>query len=123
MQVNFCIMKLEIKYYQFENGRYPVKEYIDSFPEKTITKIFWTLELIESIEKVPKKFLKKISKNVWEIRVQFGNNTFRFLGFFDGKKIVILNHAFTKKTQKTPKKEIKIAESRREDYFRRKKNE
>jgi len=36
---------------------------------------------------------------------------------------VVLNHAFTKKTQKTPRKEIRIAEKRRKDYLRRKEDE
>jgi len=40
-------------------------------------------------------------------------------GFFDGNELVVLNHAFTKKTKKTPKKEIKIAEQRKKDYFSR----
>ncbi|MDO9110458.1 MAG: type II toxin-antitoxin system RelE/ParE family toxin [Desulfatirhabdiaceae bacterium] len=40
-------------------------------------------------------------------------------GFFDGNDLIILNHAFTKKTQKTPGKEIKIAERRKKEYFLR----
>jgi len=34
--------------------------------------------------------------------------------------VVVLNHAFVKKTQKTPKRDIDIAESRKRDYIRRK---
>jgi phage-related protein len=34
---------------------------------------------------------------------------------------LILAHAFQKKTQKTPKRAIKIVEEREKDYFRRKK--
>ena len=55
--------------------------------------------------------------NIWEARVQHENNIFRLLGFFDGNELVILNHAFTKKSQKTPKKEIKKAEKRKKEYF------
>ncbi|MCK4837413.1 MAG: type II toxin-antitoxin system RelE/ParE family toxin [Desulfobulbaceae bacterium] len=49
--------------------------------------------------------------------MQHGNNIFRLLGFFDGNELVVLSHAFTKKTQKTPQKEIKKAEQRKKDYF------
>ncbi|MBW6499601.1 MAG: type II toxin-antitoxin system RelE/ParE family toxin [Bacteroidales bacterium] len=31
----------------------------------------------------------------------------------------MLNHAFQKKTQKTPKQAIKLAEERKRDYFKR----
>ena len=68
---------------------------------------------------IPRKFLKNLEStdDIWEVRVQYGGSNFRLLGFFDGAEFVILNHAFTKKTQKTPKKEIKIAEQRKKDYF------
>jgi phage-related protein len=31
--------------------------------------------------------------------------------------LVVLNHAFIKKTQKIPRKEIRIAEQRKKDYL------
>ena len=34
---------------------------------------------------------------------------------------IILNHAFQKKTQKTPKQAIKIAKARKQDYLKRRK--
>ncbi len=58
---------------------------------------------------------------IWEVRVQVSGNIFRLLGFFDGNNLVVLNQAFQKKTQKTPKKEINIAENRRKDYLFRSK--
>jgi phage-related protein len=42
------------------------------------------------------------------------------LGFFDENNILILNHAFTKKTQKTPAREINIAEKRKQEYLKKK---
>jgi len=59
--------------------------------------------------------------DLWEVRVKAGSDIFRLLGFFDGAKIVILSHAFQKKTQKTPRQAIKLAEKRKADYFGRKK--
>jgi hypothetical protein len=46
-------------------------------------------------------------------------NIFILLGFLDGAELIVLNHAFTKKTQKIPNNEIKIAEQRKKDYFSR----
>ncbi|MBU4445423.1 type II toxin-antitoxin system RelE/ParE family toxin, partial [bacterium] len=34
--------------------------------------------------------------------------------------IVVLNHAFIKKTQTTPKRNIEIAENRKRDYYEEK---
>jgi phage-related protein len=53
--------------------------------------------------------------------IQTGSDIFRFLGFFDGARLVVLSHAFQKKTQKTPRQAIRLAEERKQDYFRRRK--
>jgi phage-related protein len=39
--------------------------------------------------------------------------------FLEGESLVVLNHAFQKKIQKTPKKEIAIAEARKKDHLLR----
>ena len=113
-------MKREIVFYRTLNGRCPVRDFLDSQPGKIANKITWVLGLIESLEIIPQEFLKKITKEIWEVRIQFGNNIYRILGFFAGDNLIVLNHAFTKKTQKTSRKEIKIAEERRKDYLGRK---
>ena len=79
------------------------------------------MRLVEEINLVPSKYFKKLTgtHELWEIRVQYGNNIFRLLGFMEGKNIVVLNHAFQKKSQKTPIKEIAIAKARKKDYFKR----
>ena len=110
-----------INFYRFDNSKCPVEEYLETLSNKQVEKVFFVLQLVESMNIVPRKFFKKLeaTDDIWEVRVQLGNNIFRFLGFFDGAELIILNHAFTKKTQKTPKKEIKIAEQRKKDYFSR----
>lgn len=80
------------------------------------------LDIIEQFDIVPQKYFKKLhgTDHLWEVRIQLGNNIFRILGFLDGNDLVILNHGFTKKTQKTPQKEIATAEKRKQDYYNRK---
>ncbi|MDV7395234.1 type II toxin-antitoxin system RelE/ParE family toxin, partial [Arthrospira platensis SPKY1] len=46
---------------------------------------------------------------LFEIRVQLGNNSYRVFCFFDEGKLIVLAHAFQKKSQKTPKQEIEKA--------------
>ncbi len=57
--------------------------------------------------------------DIWEARIDSGNDTFRLLGFFDKGNLVILTNGFAKKTDKTPAKEIRLAEQRKKDYERR----
>ena len=115
----------QVNFFKTDNGRSPVEEFLDALPSKQAQKVAWVLSLIEDLEMVPTKYFKKLvnTDDIWEVRVVSGNNIFRILGFFDGPKVVILNHAFQKKTQKTPKQAINIAEKRKQLYLRRKINE
>lgn len=77
------------------------------------------------LDSVPSKYLKKLvnTKDIWEVRVGFGNDIFRFLGFFDNEQLIILTNGFAKKTMKTPVREIELAERRKQDYLSRRKND
>jgi phage-related protein len=90
---------------------------------KQAQKVLWVLELIEDLEIVPRQYFKKLvdREGIWEVRVQFGNDIFRFLGFFDGGTLLILTNGFAKKTQKTPPQEIALAIHRKNDYLARRK--
>ena len=112
----------KIKFYRLETGKCPVEEFFDSLTNKQFEKIAFVLDLIEQIDIVPRKYFKKLkgADDIWEVRVQQGNNIFRVLGFFDGKELVVLNHAFTKKSQKIPQKEIAVAEKRKRNYLKQK---
>lgn len=111
----------EIHFYRTETDFCPVEEFLDSLTAKQAQKVVWVMQLIEEIEIVPVQYFKKLvnTDDIWEVRVQVGNNIFRILGFLNDECLVVLNHAFQKKTQKTPKKEIKIAEKRKKDYLSR----
>jgi len=115
----------EIIYYRSESGNNPIQDFLDSLSPKQRTKVLWVLELVESQERVPINFFKKLvsTNDIWEIRVCLGNDIFRLLGFLDNNNLVILTNGFVKKTQKTPPQEIAIAEQRKTDYLIRKKKE
>ena len=95
----------EIVFYRTESGDCPVEEFLDSLSAKQAQKVTWVMELIEDLEVVPVKYFKKMigTNDIWEIRVQSGSNIFRILGFVEKNNLVVLNHAFQKKTQKTPR--------------------
>ncbi|MCI0615655.1 type II toxin-antitoxin system RelE/ParE family toxin [bacterium] len=112
-----------VNFYRLPNGQSPVEEFLDSLSSKKAQKVLWVLQLIEELESVPRQCFKKLvdSEGIWEVRIQFGNDTFRFLGFFDGGTLLVLTNGFAKKTQKTPPKEIALAIRRKNDYLARRK--
>lgn len=111
----------KIDFYRDKVGYCPVEEFLDSLDAKQAQKIAWVLRLIEEQNIIPSTYLKKLvnTEEIWEVRVQSGNNIFRLLCFFEDDDLIILTHAFQKKSQKTPKKEIELAEKRRKDHLSR----
>ena len=116
-------MVREVIFYKTEAGRSPVEEFLDTLSPKQALKSAWVINLVEDMEVVPTQYFLKMSNtdDLWEIRVKVAGDIFRYLGFFDGRKLVVLSHAFQKKSQKTPRPAIELAEDRKRDSFRRKK--
>jgi phage-related protein len=112
----------QIEFYKTHSGKSPVEEFLDALNAKQAKKVVWVLNLIESKKRVPREYFKKLTgtQDIWEVRIQSGSNTFRLLGFWDDGKLIILTNGFTKKSQKTPKNEILIAEQRKTDFLSRK---
>ncbi len=113
----------KIVFYETENGQIPVKEFLDNLSEKVVQKITWVLKLISEVDFVPKNYLKKLvsTNEIWECRIIFSGNIYRILCFFHTGNLIVLTNGFQKKTQKTPKEEILMAEKYMKDYLRRQK--
>jgi phage-related protein len=82
-------------------------------------KINWTLELLLQLDRIPEKFFKHITgaDELYEIRIEYASNHYRILCFFDDGNLIILVNSFLKQTMKIPKRELKLAEKLRKQYF------
>ena len=82
-------------------------------------KIEYVLDLVRYEKNVPIKFFKYLENTdgIYEIRVITTFKSIRILCFFDEGLLVVLTNCFIKKTQKTPTKEIKIAERLKKEYL------
>ena len=106
-----------------------IKFYKDYFTDfyskqntKTQVKIEYVLKLIRTTERIPKKFFTHLTSTsgLYEIRIEYQSNIYRIFSFFDEGKLVVLINGFQKKTQKTPKKEIELAERLKKEYYNEK---
>jgi phage-related protein len=112
---------IEIEFYRISEGKCPVEDYLDTLLDKQVAKVLWTLRAIRELDPVPSHYLKKLkgTDELWEVRVIFGGNIFRILGFYHSDDKCVLVHGFTKKTEKTPQQEIATAEARKKEYENR----
>ncbi|MGC4128859.1 MAG: type II toxin-antitoxin system RelE/ParE family toxin [Bergeyella sp.] len=107
----------EIEYYE-----HYYLEFFESLKPEVRKKFNWTLQLIATLDRVPEKYFKHItnSSGIYELRVELGSNIYRVFSFFDKGNLVVLVNGFQKKTQKTPKKELELAEKLKQEYLSKK---
>jgi len=100
-----------IEYYRnSRTGREPVREYISELRPKEKSKIYQQLEvLLESNGRVVMPYGRHIDGKIWELRVQFSPLAHRILYVCVQHKTIVLLHAFTKKTEKLPRRELERA--------------
>ncbi|MBI2018202.1 type II toxin-antitoxin system RelE/ParE family toxin [Candidatus Daviesbacteria bacterium] len=101
--------KWQVIYYISSSGSNPVREFLDTNLKAKIKafKIFSNIEEYGLISAIP--HIKKLTGSpLWEIRI-LGEDSIRILYVTRMEKQILLLHAFVKKTNKTPAKEINIA--------------
>lgn len=114
---------IEIEFYKKENGAVPLQEYLDSLEPKLLAKTLRTIDLLENNGRFLKgPYSKYIGNGIFELRTKQGSDITRVLYFFYVGDKAVLTNGFTKKTQKTPKAEIDLANTYKKDYERRKSN-
>ena len=87
--------------------------------DKIQEKIDYVLDLVRFEKQVPTKFFKHLddTNEIYEVRVITTFKSILILCFFDKGELVVLTNCFLKKTQKTPRKEIKLAERLKKEYM------
>lgn len=98
------------------------EEFLESLDDKTRKKVLYNIW--KSRDVTDPELFKKLDGDIWEFRTKFLTNQIRLLAFWDKTEetetLVVATHGFIKKTQKTPKSEIKKAKKIRDDYFNEK---
>ena len=112
-----------VLFYRDDSGNSPIEEFLDGLNAKDARKVTWVLKLIEDVDIVPAIYFKKLTStnDIWEVRVQSSGNAYRLLCFLQRGSIVVLTNGFSKKSQKTPSKEIRLAEKRKDWWMKRNK--
>ena len=112
--------ELEVVFYEQADGTIPVRQFLGSLSDKMEAKV---LRVISRLEvngcELIEPYSKPLGDGIFELRAQVATNISRVLYFFVIDNKAVLTHGFVKKTQQTPKAEIKRAKSYREDYLRR----
>ena len=109
-----------VDFYKEKDGTKPLIPFINSLRPKLRAKVIADLTLLEEYGNLAREPLSKpLGDGIFELRTIEGSDIVRILYFFDAGKIIIATNGFTKKQQKTPKREFNLAKARRNDYRKR----
>ena len=100
-----------------------VDAFLDTLQQDVRTKIIYNVDKVANGYMDKDLFKKLENTDIWEFRTHYKGVQYRLLAFWDteSETLVVATHGFIKKTQKTPRKEIKRAETIRRIYFETKK--
>lgn len=105
---------MSIQLYSSPNNACHVADFITSIPAKAKKKVIRDFKLIQKygVDSFKALDVRKFANHcIWEMKIRFNKIAYRFL-FVIRKGVMWLLHAFIKKGQKTPTREIKTAVKR-----------
>ena len=109
----------KIEFYQSPSGNLVVYDWFLEQEAKVKARFAQIFDLLQDKgTSVGMPYVRPIvNTKLYEIRVEQSTNIYRIFYFaYTGQRFILL-HGFQKKTQKTPKKEIELAERRRKEFL------
>ena len=96
------------------------RNYCITLEPKMKAKMFHLVDMLENYgNELREPYSKHLGDGIFELRCKLGTDITRVLYFFYYEGRIILTNGFTKKTQITPPREIKIAKESRKDFIER----
>jgi phage-related protein len=103
---------IPIKFWTAWNGREPVREFLKELPKVDRLRIGENIRQLQFGWPIGMPLVRKLPGDIWELRSSLpSKREVRILFATDGRLLVLL-HAFVKKSQKTPRAELAVAGQR-----------
>lgn len=110
----------EVIFYQVSRGNCPVRIFVENLDRKSRAKVYRYLELLEKERpNLLRPYADHAQGKIRELRIRFSTTNVRIFYFFFLKDKIVLLHAFKKKTQQIPDREIEQAEKNMRDWIKR----
>lgn len=118
VQLDIIEKAMRILFYQLPSGRSPVEDFIESLPKADQARF---ADVILGIEQLGLSYtrvtFKPLRGKLWEIKFSAPGGGYRMVYVLvDATEMVVL-HAFRKTTQKTPQRDLDLAEKRMKEVL------
>jgi phage-related protein len=108
--------KLEVFFYKTEIGSEPVREWLKGLIKADKKAIGEDIKTVQFGWPLGMPLVRYLGHGLWEVRTKLsGKRIARILFFMDENALILVN-GFIKKTQKTPKAELELAQKRKRCY-------
>ncbi|MGA8863841.1 MAG: type II toxin-antitoxin system RelE/ParE family toxin [Gallionella sp.] len=102
---------LEVKFFKTDGGTEPVRDWLRELSATDRKRIGEDIKTVQFGWPLGMPLVRKMDKNLWEVRVHLEGRIARILFTVSSSKIVLL-HGFIKKSQATPQSDLKLAKIR-----------
>ena len=113
------MLLMRIFFYGTAAGNSPIKRFIDALPQEDQARF---IEVYQEIEKcglaAVRIVFKQIEGKIWEIKFRSIHSGYRVFYVMLESDLMVWLHAFNKKTQQTPIKELTVARKRLREILR-----
>ncbi len=102
---------LDVRFYKTDGGTEPVRDWLRELPAGERRTIGEDIKTVQYGWPVGMPLVRKLEKDLWEVRIHLQTRIARVLFTVSNSKIVLL-HGFIKKTQATPASDMTLAKDR-----------
>lgn len=109
-------------FYETRDGKRLAERFIESLDQDTQDKFIIKQRLLQDFgPQLRHPHTEYLGEGIFELRFKGKEGQIRMLFFFFSGKRIIFTNGFIKKTQRSPRKEIETAYTRRKDFLARNK--
>lgn len=108
---------LEVHFYATAAGSEPVHEWLRSLSKEDRKTIGGDIKTVEIGWPIGMPLVRKMERNLWEIRIDVPDGIVRVFFTLDGSRMVLV-HGIKKKSTKTPKGDLELARTRMKEVHR-----
>ncbi len=111
------LKKIVAEFYWSSSGKEPVRDWIKSLPLEDRKTIGSDIATVEYKWPIGLPLCRSLKGGLWEVRSSLGSNRISRVLFFNVRTRMVLLHGFIKKTQKTPAKDMQLADRRMKEVL------
>lgn len=110
----------KIEFFECRDGSCPVAIFLDSLRNQARAKVVSFMDILtEKGIEMRRPYTAHLEDGIFELRCSQGESNIRCLFFFYYNKQIVVTNGFLKKTDKVPRKEIKLAKKYRAEWLER----